>query len=73
MSLPNDISRCRPKSCTMRLKCLRALAEIPKYGGIVNDFEHQMEGGTALCSGLLTSVPVKKKAEAPVKPAVRGL
>ena len=73
MSLPNDIARCRPTSCTMKLKCLRATSPIPDYGGSVASFENEYDGGTALCSGLLTSVPAKAIQRREAKPAVKGL
>ena len=70
--LPNDVARCRPDQCTMKLKCLRATAPLPDYGGSVADFTHMTDGGTALCPGLLTSYAAQP-IEREVKPANKRL
>lgn len=70
-------SRCSvaPGDCTMRNKCARAQAIIPK-GTPVEDFTAgQPGGGSAGCVGLILLADVHANAPKPrpVKPAVRGI
>ena len=72
--------RCAPgRTCTMRSRCARVQATIPK-GTPLEDFtagdpERQMNGGTALCPGFLAVADLHADAPLPrkPKPAVKGL
>lgn len=74
--LPADVSRCEPADCVsqIRAKCARYQATIPKWGS-VTDFSREHPGGTALCSGFISSAGVRVAAAPPrpAKPHVRGL
>ena len=80
--LPADIARCEPsRTCTMRIKCARYQASIPKFGGSMTDFSLPSPlpnyGGTALCPGYINvttlhTTPEPKPAPV-VRPSVKGL
>jgi hypothetical protein len=80
--LPGDVSRCEPGClCTMKTKCARYQAALPKFGGSMTDFSlpspAHVHGGTALCRGYINvatlhALPEKKPAPV-VKPSVRGI
>ena len=50
--LAHDMSRCEPAACTIKHRCARYLAILPRFGSIM-DYSRQdlVTGGTALCDG----------------------
>lgn len=68
--------RCEPsKPCTMRSRCARYQAAIPKHGATMDDYTTRSYGGTALCPGFIASATLRKAAAepAPARPYMRGL
>jgi hypothetical protein len=76
--LLGDMARCEPSGpCTMRTKCARYMAALPKFGGSMADYAIATGGGTALCVGYINvttlhALPEQKPAPV-VRPSVRGI
>lgn len=62
--LPQAEPRCEPQACTIKHRCARWLAEVPRLGSVM-DYSRQdlVTGGTALCDGYkdLAALRVAKK------------
>jgi hypothetical protein len=75
--LPADKARCEPSNpCSMRTKCARYQASLPKHGGSMEDYTIPLPvnagGGTANCRGYINvhtlHAPLPEKPAPVVRP-----
>jgi hypothetical protein len=70
--LPANVARCEPGNpCTMRHKCARYKAALPKYGGSMTDYTIAQGGGTAVCVGYINMATLHALPEVKPDPVVR--
>lgn len=67
--LAHDEPRCEPGTCTVKHRCARYLAELPR-GGSISDFSRQdlVTGGTALCDWYIDLSALKVATKPPPPP-----
>ncbi len=62
--LAHDEPRCEPAACTMKSRCARKLAALPRppHQAKMSGVESWISGGTALCTGYVDAAGLRKAA-----------